>query len=151
MSSCTFCRVVNGELPSQKIYEDGSALAFLDINPIRKGHTLIVPKKHHKDFLDIPAEELAYLSKLVQILASSILKATGANAFNIIGNNGASAGQIIFHTHLHLIPRKAGDPRIKFSETFSWSQGREGDKDLASTAAAIRAELSKEHAIHSQR
>ncbi len=101
-----------------------------------------MPKKHYENLLDIPEEELAYLTKLVRKLARAILKAVEAEGFNIIGNHGASAGQIIFHTHLHIIPRKTGDPRVRFSETFSWSQGREGDKNLGATAESIRKKLS---------
>ncbi len=142
MSSCVFCKIVDSSIPSHKVFEDERALAVLDINPIRRGHTLIVPKKHYENFLDIPEEELAHLSILAKKIAPAIMKATDADGFNIIGNNGASAGQIIFHTHLHVIPRKAGDPRVAFSETFSWSQGREGDKNLHGTADSIRSQLS---------
>ena len=142
MAACTFCAIIEGTFPSHKIYEDEKALAFLDINPIRSGHTLVVPKKHYVDFLDIPEDELMHLTRIAKRLAPAILEATDAEGFNIIGNNGASAGQIIFHTHLHIIPRKSGDPRVRFSETFSWSQGREGDKDLRSTAESIREKLS---------
>ncbi len=142
MSSCVFCKIVDGSLPSHKIFEDERALAVLDINPIRRGHTLILPKKHYENFLDIPEEELAHLSILAKKIAPAIMKATDADGFNIIGNNGASAGQIILHTHLHVIPRKAGDPRVRFSETFSWSQGREGDTNLDGTADSIRSQLS---------
>lgn len=141
MKDCTFCKIVEGSTPSHKILEDERALAFLDINPIRRGHTLIVPKKHYENFLDIPEEELTRLLVIAKRIAPALLEATSADGFNIIGNNGASAGQIIFHTHLHVIPRKAGDPRVRFSETFSWSQGREGDSNLASTAASIRKRL----------
>ncbi len=143
MSSCVFCRIVEGSLPSQKIFEDDTALAILDINPIRRGHVLIVPKRHYDNLLDIPEEEFAHLSILAKRIAPAIMQATDADGFNVIGNNGASAGQVIFHTHLHLIPRKAGDPRVRFSETFSWSQGREGDKDLSGTATSIRNQLYK--------
>lgn len=142
MSSCVFCKIVEGSLPSHKIFEDDRALAVLDINPIRRGHTLIVPKKHYENFLDIPEEELAHLSIIAKKIAPAVMKATDGDGFNIIGNNGASAGQIIFHTHLHVIPRKVGDPRVRFSETFSWSQGREGDKNLDGTADSIRNQLS---------
>ncbi len=143
MSSCVFCKIVQGNLSSHKIFEDDRALAILDINPIRRGHTLIVPKKHYENFLDIPEEELAHLSILAKKIAPAIMKATDADGFNVIGNNGASAGQIIFHTHLHVIPRKTGDPRVRFSETFSWSQGREGDQDISGTADSIRNQLPK--------
>ena len=143
MSSCVFCKIVDRSLPAHRIFEDETALAILDINPIRRGHTLIVPKKHYLNFLDIPEEELAHLSILAKKIAPAIMRATDADGFNIIGNNGASAGQIILHTHLHVIPRKTGDPRVRFSETFSWSQGREGDQDISGTAASIRSQLSK--------
>ncbi len=138
---CTFCRVVSGRLPSHRIYEDDHSIVFLDINPIRRGHVLLVPKKHYVDFLDIPESELTHLVNLVKKLAPALLKATDADGFSFIGNNGASAGQVVFHAHLHIIPRKTGEPRAKFSERFNWPQGREGDPDTAATAEAIRREL----------
>ncbi len=121
MSDCIFCKIVNKELPCYKIYEDNDFLAFLDIQPIAKGHTLVIPKKHYSNFSKTPTEILAKIMPLVQKIGLAVQKATGADGFNIGLNNGSSAGQIIMHTHFHIIPRFTGDqlatwPSIKCSE-----------------------------------
>jgi len=109
MPDCIFCKIVAGDIPSHKVYEDSDVLAFLDINPINPGHTLVIPKEHHKDLLDTPPELAAKLVTTVQKITPAILKAVGADAFNLGVNVGAAAGQIIFHTHLHIMPRFTND------------------------------------------
>ncbi|MDD3284520.1 MAG: HIT family protein [Patescibacteria group bacterium] len=102
---CVFCKIIKGEIPSLKIYEDDDCLAFLDINPINEGHTLVVPKKHYDTFLNTPIEEIEKLINVIYKIAPKIKKSLNADAFNIGLNNGKEAGQIIFHTHFHIIPR----------------------------------------------
>lgn len=106
---CIFCKIIAGELPSHKVYEDNDVLAFLDIHPTNPGHTLVIPKVHHKDFLDTPADLQSKLIQVIGKLAPIIMKAVGAEAFNLGVNNGAVAGQIIFHTHFHIMPRFTSD------------------------------------------
>ncbi|MDP3995219.1 MAG: HIT family protein [bacterium] len=109
MQDCIFCKIVAGEIPSHKVYEDDEVLAFLDINPVNPGHTLVIPKEHYKDLLDTPPELASKLIQAVRDIAPAILKAVGADSFNLGLNNGATAGQVVFHTHLHIMPRFPND------------------------------------------
>lgn len=106
---CIFCKIVKGEIPCEKIYEDEKILAFLDIKPAVKGHTLIITKQHCQDFMSLPDELITYLFHKAKAIAPAILKGSKADGFNIGINNGSSAGQVIFHCHLHFIPRYSGD------------------------------------------
>lgn len=121
MSNCIFCKIVAEELPCYKIYEDDDFLAFLDIQPISKGHTLIIPKKHYENFATTPSDLLAKMIKVVHLVGLAVQKATNADGFNIGLNNGSAAGQIIMHTHFHIIPRFNEDnlhtwPSVECSE-----------------------------------
>ena len=106
---CVFCKIVAGELPSYKIYEDDLVLAFLDINPINIGHTLIIPKKHYHSTLETPDELIKHIAVIVKRLAQAIVIATEADGCNIGINNGEASGQIVFHTHWHIMPRFKND------------------------------------------
>ena len=105
MEECIFCKIAKGDIPCNKVYENEKVLAFLDIGPINKGHTLIIPKEHHKDLLDMPDNLLAEITKTAKKVAKAVIKATGADGFNIGQNNGKAAGQAVMHFHLHIIPR----------------------------------------------
>lgn len=109
MNSCLFCKIISGEIPSVKIYEDEFTVAFLDIHPVKDGHTLFVPKAHASDLEHSSAQDLMHVFAAIQKTAPSILKAVGASAFNLHSNIGQAAGQVIFHTHFHLIPRHPDD------------------------------------------
>ncbi len=102
---CLFCKIINGEIPSKKIYEDEFSFAFLDINPINQGHTLLVPKKHSRNIFDIDEETLKNLSPALKKVSIAVKKGTKADGINIHINNEPSAGQVVFHTHIHIIPR----------------------------------------------
>ena len=106
-NDCLFCKIIKGEIPSNKVYEDDYAFAFLDINPSTEGHTLIIPKKHYQNITDIPAEDLSNFMQSLQKVAKGLLKF--GNGLNILQNNGETAGQLVFHLHFHLIPRREGD------------------------------------------
>lgn len=106
---CIFCKIIKGELPSSKVYEDEHVIAFLDIHPVRPGHTLVVPKVHCSNMLDCDDEVFAHMMKATQKVARAVSAATGAEGFNLGINNGKAAGQIIFHLHLHVIPRSSDD------------------------------------------
>ena len=105
---CVFCKIVSGALPSNKVYEDDIVLAFLDIKPVNMGHTLIIPKKHFESIHDLPEEIGSHVMKIAKKI-STALKEIGADGTNITINNGKDAGQIIFHFHIHIIPRFTGD------------------------------------------
>jgi histidine triad (HIT) family protein len=121
MTDCIFCKIVKGELPSYKVYEDAKLLAFLDISPVNPGHVLLIPKHHHKDFLDMPDELVATLFTAAKRISEAVVAASGAAGFNIGMNNGTAAGQAVFHAHLHIMPRLADDglhlwPGKKYAE-----------------------------------
>jgi histidine triad (HIT) family protein len=103
-----FAKVLRGELPSHKIYEDEDTLAFLDIMPRSDGHALVVTKEEATDLFDVSPKALAKLMAVVQKLAPEIKDAVGADGVLIAQYNGAAAGQTVFHLHVHIIPRKEG-------------------------------------------
>jgi histidine triad (HIT) family protein len=105
-----FDKIIDGEIPCYKVYEDEWVLAFLDIAPLSEGHTLVIPKKERKAFLHELSEEQgkALGSALVKV-ARAVLKATGAEAYNVLQNNGPSAHQAVFHVHFHIIPKHEGE------------------------------------------
>jgi histidine triad (HIT) family protein len=107
--SCIFCRIVKGELPSTRVYEDDALFAFFDINPISLGHTLLIPKGHYATLLDVPANAAALLLPAAQRIGKALMAATKCAGFNCLQNNFAAAGQIVFHSHIHIIPRMEGD------------------------------------------
>ncbi|MFH1823443.1 MAG: HIT family protein [archaeon] len=136
MSDCIFCKIVKGEIPSFKVYEDDKFLAFLDINPVNFGHTLIVPKKHSIDILDTSEEILGNWIKLAKKLSKAIKNATNADAFELAINNGEASGQIVPHLHLHIMPRFFKDG-LKYNwPTKKYKEGK--DKEIAEK---IRKEL----------
>lgn len=108
-SSCIFCKIVNKEIPAYIVYEDDFSLAFLDINPVNIGHTLLLPKEHYENIFDIPEELLVRISVNSKKLATAIKKNLNVDGINITSNNGVAAGQLVSHAHIHIIPRYDGD------------------------------------------
>ncbi|MCX6751151.1 MAG: HIT family protein [Candidatus Nomurabacteria bacterium] len=108
MQDCIFCKIIKKEIPCEKVYEDETVLAFLDINPVNLGHTLVVPKKHFENIYDIEENEVTHLIKIAKKI-SIALKKMGADGTNITINNGKAAGQVIPHFHTHVIPRSVED------------------------------------------
>ncbi|MES2087724.1 MAG: HIT family protein [Patescibacteria group bacterium] len=106
---CIFCKIISGELPSSKIYEDTDVLAFLDIKPINPGHALVIPKRHYESIHDTPDEVVSKMMIVAKKIAGSIQKNLGAEGVNIGMNNGKAAGQIVFHAHIHVMPRLSTD------------------------------------------
>ena len=132
--NCIFCKILAGEIPCARVYEDADIFAFLDINPIAKGHTLVVPKGHYPTLLDMPTSEGEALLRALRVVGEAVLKGTGATGFNCIQNNFTSAGQEVFHTHWHIIPRfeKDGIPH--------WPGGKYADNaELERFAGLINA------------
>ncbi|MBI4054022.1 MAG: HIT family protein [Candidatus Doudnabacteria bacterium] len=107
--NCIFCKIIRGEVPSTKVYEDEKIIAFLDIRPITEGHTLVVPKAHTSGLLDTPGQTLAELVFAAQKIGQALVTSLGAEGFNLTCNNGKASGQVVFHLHFHLIPRRASD------------------------------------------
>lgn len=109
-NNCIFCAIAAGEIPSFKVYEDDLVLAYLDINPFSKGHTLVIPKEHSTGLLDTSDETLAAIIARVKKVAAHLKTALPCDGFNILQNNGEAAGQTVMHLHFHIIPRYAGEP-----------------------------------------
>ena len=128
-----FAKILRGEIPSIKVYEDEHALAFMDINPATKGHTLIIPKVEAEDLFDLPAASAAPFLLATQKVARAVKTAVNAPGIMVSQHNGTAAGQTIFHVHFHVIPRWGGDHAM---------HGAQADaKELEATAKLIRAQL----------
>jgi histidine triad (HIT) family protein len=100
-----FTRIINGELPCHKVYEDDRVFAFLDINPLSRGHTLVIPREEVETLDQLSDESAAAIGRVLPRLCRAVMKATGATAYNILQNNGALAHQAVPHVHFHIIPR----------------------------------------------
>ena len=109
MSDCLFCKIVAGEIPATKVHEDDRTIAFMDINPVVRGHLLVVPKAHSRDLTDIDPEDLAATMRTAQELVRKAMRGLGAEGANVVNNCGAPAGQTVFHFHVHVVPRSPGD------------------------------------------
>ena len=108
MTDCLFCKIAAGQIPSTRVFEDDLCVAFMDIGPVVPGHVLVVPRAHHDGITSTPPELAARLVQVAQRIAIAQKKALGADAVNVFTNDGALAGQSVFHTHFHVIPQFAG-------------------------------------------
>lgn len=104
MSDCIFCKIANGEIPAASIYEDEDFNVILDMGPARRGHALILPKKHYADLFELPDETAAKSLRVAKKVGSALIKALSADGVQLMQNNGEAAGQTVFHYHMHLIP-----------------------------------------------
>lgn len=139
VEDCIFCKIINGDIPSAKIYEDDKVYAFLDLGQVTKGHTLVIPKKHARNMLDLDEEAASELYKRVPKIANAVKEAYAADGINIINNNEEIASQTVFHCHVHLIPRysKNDDFGFKWKDNSNtYSQG-EFQKRAAKISALI--------------
>lgn len=109
MDNCIFCKIVTGEISSYKIYENENILAFLDIAPVNIGHTLVIPKKHFINIYETPDELLVEMTQVVKKISVAIKSKLRVDGVNIAMNNDLAAGQVIFHSHIHVIPRIKDD------------------------------------------
>ncbi|AQT69825.1 HIT-like protein [Anaerohalosphaera lusitana] len=109
MPDCIFCKIVKGEIPSNKLYEDEQVLAFLDIGPLSEGHSLVIPKDHFERFDQCPPDTLAKVIAAANKLAKAVAAATECDGYNVLCNTGRAAGQAVDHVHFHIIPRNQGD------------------------------------------
>ncbi|MBN1175821.1 HIT family protein [Candidatus Woesearchaeota archaeon] len=109
MENCIFCKIIKGEIPSIKVYEDNKFVAFEDLKPANKGHTVIIPKEHSEDILSMNKELGCSTLEVIQKIGTACMKGLDAKGFNIIVNTKPEAGQVIFHTHIHIIPRYEND------------------------------------------
>ena len=109
---CIFCKIVAGDIPSRRVYEDDTAIAFLDLGPWSRGHTLVVPRRHVDDLLTDPPQ-LSVIGPAVDATARLLVEKLNADGLNLMSSARAVAGQEVFHLHLHLIPRYAAKPGLK--------------------------------------
>ena len=114
---CIFCKIVQKDIPGKIIYEDDVCLAFLDLSQTTDGHTLVIPKKHYKNILEVNDETLTHLIVVTKKLANKIVKNLNANGVNILTNANEIAGQTVMHFHIHIIPRYNQDDKIEINFT----------------------------------
>lgn len=137
MENCIFCKIVRGEIPSAKVLENEKVLAFLDINPVSKGHTLVIPKIHYSTFPEMPLDMLAALGESLQKIGSAVKSQLDFAGFNILLNNDRAAGQLVDHSHFHLIPRNIGDGVMDWPPVKSYAEG-EMETIRAVLASAVK-------------
>lgn len=137
--NCIFCKIIQGEIPSAKVYEDEEIYAFLDISQVTKGHTLIIPKKHVENIYETNEEIASSLFARVPKIANALKKAYQPAGINILNNNGKAAGQTVFHIHIHLIPRY--DESDGYDAKWVTNNEAYTPEDLAEIAQKIAAEL----------
>lgn len=121
---CLFCKMVAGQIPVTKIYEDEDVLAFLDISPISDGHTLVIPKQHFEKLHDCIPELLGKVGSQMCKIAGAVMMAMNSDGYNILCNNGRAAGQLIKHLHFHIIPRNTDDGLLKSWPSYQYEQGK---------------------------
>lgn len=133
---CIFCKIVAGQIPSFKLYEDADTLAFMDINPVHDGHCLVISKAHHQNVFDIEPETFAAVSRAVVKVANAVNNAVSPDGINLVQSNGPGAAQSVPHFHMHVLPRQLGDElKVNWELT-------PGDRDhIAAIAERIRAHL----------
>ena len=135
---CVFCKILKGEIPCHKVYEDARTIAFLDINPVASGHVLVLPKDHFEMWTDLPADLVAGLAQAAQTVARGVVKAAGAQGFNLLMNNHRCSGQAIPHAHFHVIPRKTDD-----GVKYQWPARPYPQGEIEKSAESIRKALGK--------
>ncbi|HNP73034.1 MAG TPA: HIT family protein [Kouleothrix sp.] len=133
-----FSRIVSGDIPAIRVYEDHATLAFMDINPAARGHALVIPKDEHADLFSIPPETLAAVARTVQRVALAMREVLRPDGVNIIQNNGAAAGQTVFHYHVHIIPRWEGDNALRL-----WKPQAADQADLRTLAEQLGQALAR--------
>lgn len=135
MSDCIFCKIVSGELPATVVAADERALAFLDISPATRGHTLVIPRAHSQDIHEIGAEDLAACTAMAQQVAGRARQRLGAEGVNLLHSSGRAAWQTVFHFHIHVIPRYGGDPL-----RLPWVPAPGDPVEIAAAGAALAGE-----------
>jgi histidine triad (HIT) family protein len=130
-----FTRIIRGEIPCHRVFENEHLLAFLDVNPLAEGHTLVVPRRQVERLEQLPPEEAAEIGRRIGVIAARVMRVTGAEGYNVLQNNGAAAGQVVPHVHFHIIPRRRGD-----GLGFRWNAKSVAPDELSRLAERIRAQ-----------
>ncbi len=132
--NCIFCKIANGEIPSKTLYEDEEFRAILDLGPATKGHALLLPKEHYADLFELPEETAAKAIVTAKKIAAQMKDKLQCDGFNLVQNNGETAGQTVFHFHMHMIPRYKND-----NQTIGWKPGEPSQEELE----AIRKQIAE--------
>lgn len=138
---CIFCKIVAAEIPASIVYKDDRALAFLDIGPLSEGHLLVTPRQHYSRVSQFPLDEFTAVASVIPRLIKTITRVIKCEGVNILLNDGSAAGQVVNHTHFHLIPRRAGD-----GLGYRWNAGKYADGRAAELAEAYRNSLAHQDA-----
>lgn len=133
MENCIFCKIANGEIPAATLYEDEEFRVILDLGPASKGHALILPKTHAANIYELPDELAGKAMVLAKKMALKLTDALNCDGFNIVQNNGETAGQTVFHFHMHLIPRYKGD-----HVGITWTPGKLSDEDREEILSKVK-------------
>ena len=133
---CIFCKMVAGQVPVAKIYEDEIVLAFLDIGPISDGHALVIPRQHFEKLQDCPPELLGEVGSRLGRIAGAVARAMRSDGYNLLCNNGRAAGQLVEHVHFHIIPRSTGDGVFDRWPAYKYPEGK-----IEAIAESIRKNL----------
>ena len=121
---CVFCKMVAGQVPVTRIYEDDVILVFLDIGPLSDGHTLVIPKQHFERLHDCPAELLGQVASRLGKVARAVEAGVKADGYNVLCNNGRAAGQLVDHLHFHIVPRNRGDGVFDRWAAYQYEEGK---------------------------
>lgn len=136
---CVFCEIARGSSPAWRLYEDDGAVAFLDIAPTRRGHSLVIPKMHVRDVMADGADAaLAAMATAINVVARTLVTALQADGLSLVQSNGEASGQEVFHLHVHLVPRHLGDGRLTV-----WERDDAEVQRLAETHALVRPGVSE--------
>lgn len=141
MPETIFSKIIRGEIPCHKVYEDAHVFAFLDIGPLSAGHTLVIPKEPAATLDALSDESAAALGRILPRLCRAVLKATGATAYNVLQNNGADAHQAVFHVHFHIIPRFPTRPSGASGLGITWNPGKLDADTAKSLATSISSSI----------
>lgn len=131
---CVFCKIISGKLPAYKVYEDEKHVAFLDINPFSPGHSLVCPKRHGETLWDMEEHEIAEAFKVASKVSVGIVRATDADGFRVMQNNGEAANQAVAHLHIHVIP-------VKLEDKGKFNRLKLTDEQMSKVAESIRREI----------
>lgn len=139
MSECIFCRIIEGEIPADTVYEDEDVIAFMDANPLVEGHTLVVPRQHVERIGSLSPEQAGRYFQAVPAIVRAVQRVLDAEGATLAWNDGAAAGQEVPHAHLHIVPRYDGDAHGPIHALFG---GQDADADTTKVAETIRDQLS---------
>ncbi len=132
-NNCIFCKIAGGEIPSATVYEDSDFRVILDLGPASRGHALILPKEHFKDLCELDESVAAKVLPLAGKIGAAMKEVLGCSGFNVVQNNGETAGQTVFHFHVHIIPRYEGGPAM-----VTWTPGNADSTELAEISNSLK-------------